>query len=85
MIKDSTPVHQPPMGQKIPKELQTHGDIRTDSYFWMNERDNPAVTAYLQAENSYVDAMMQDTETLQEKLFAEMKARYREDDSALFL
>ncbi len=83
MIKDSTPVHQPPLAQKIPKELQTHGDIRTDSYFWMNERDNPAVTAYLQAENSYVDAMMQDTETLQEKLFAEMKARYREDDSSL--
>jgi len=83
MIKDSTPVHQPPMAQKIPKELQTHGDIRTDSYFWMNERDNPAVTAFLQAENSYVDAMMQDTETLQEKLFAEMKARYREDDSSL--
>lgn len=72
-----------PQAKKIEKILEIHGDRRVDPYFWMNERDNPEVTAYLQAENEYAGFVMKDTEELQEELYREMKARYRKDDESI--
>lgn len=69
----------------IPQEkvLNTHGDVRIDEYFWLNERENPEVLKYLEEENAYCDAMMKDTKPLQEFLFEEMKSRYKKDDQSL--
>jgi hypothetical protein len=39
----------PPIARKIPKELTTHGHTRIDDYYWLKERDNPEVIAYLEA------------------------------------
>lgn len=72
-----------PKAKKINKILSIHGDTRIDPYFWLNERDNPEVLAYLNEENSYTEAIMKDTETLQENLYEEMKARYKKDDQSL--
>ena len=44
---------QPPKAIKIPHTLSKHGDTRVDDYYWLNQRDNPEVKAYLDAENSY--------------------------------
>ena len=41
----------PPVAKKIPVQLEKHGDIRTDDYFWMKERDAPEVLDYLNQEN----------------------------------
>lgn len=72
-----------PKAKQQAKELNKHGDIRIDNYFWLNERDNPEVKSYLEAENQYCDAMMKDTESLQAFLFEEMKSRYKKDDESL--
>ena len=48
----------PPVANKIPKELSIHNDTRVDNYFWMNDRENPEVIDYLNAENDYCDAKM---------------------------
>lgn len=72
-----------PKAKKIEKVLSVHGDLRTDPYYWLNERENDDVLKYLQAENAYCDFQMRDTEDLQEQLFEEMKARYKEDDQSL--
>lgn len=72
-----------PQAKKIDKVLEMHGDRRTDSYFWLNERENPEVLAYLEAENQYCDFMLKDTEDFQQQLFEEMKSRYKEDDQSL--
>ncbi|WP_234111302.1 S9 family peptidase [Chryseobacterium sp. R2A-55] len=74
---------KPPKAKKIEKILEIHGDRRIDNYFWMNERENPAVTQYLEEENAYCDFMMKDTEKFQQELFEEMKSRYKEDDQSL--
>ena len=42
-----------PVANKIPHQLEKHGDIRIDNYFWMNDRNNPEVRDYLMAENDY--------------------------------
>lgn len=64
-----------------PTRLVAHGDVRIDDYYWLRDRSNPAVIAYLQAENDYARAEMADTATLQESLFQEMRGRIRETDS----
>jgi len=74
---------QPPVAKVEPKELEIHGDVRVDNYFWLRERENPEVIAYLTAENEYTTAVMSKTEALQEKLFQEIKGRIKEDDSSV--
>ncbi|WP_411767462.1 S9 family peptidase [Winogradskyella sp. A3E31] len=73
----------PPVANKIPKELSIHNDIRVDNYFWMNDRENPKVIDYLNAENNYCDAKMSHTKAFQKSLFEEMKARIKEDDASV--
>ncbi len=71
---------EPPMAKKIPKEMTIHDDPRQDNYFWLRERDNPDVKAYLAAENAYADAFMKPTSGLQEKLYKEMLSHMKETD-----
>ena len=72
-----------PKAKKIPKELVAHNDIRIDNYYWLNNRDNADVIAYLEAENAYYQQMTAHTSELQQKLFEEMKSRIKEDDSSV--
>ena len=72
-----------PVAKKISKELKIHNDIRIDNYYWLNDRENPEVIDYLNAENAYTKAMMQHTETFQNELFEEMKGRIKEDDTSV--
>jgi len=73
---------RPPVAPIRPTELTAFGDTRVDNYFWLRERENPEVIAYLEAENAYTEAIMQSTEELQEKLFREMKGRIKKDDTS---
>ena len=60
-----------------------HGHTRVDNYYWLNERENPEVLAYLEAENQYVDACLKHTEPLQEQLFKEITGRIKQDDNSV--
>lgn len=73
----------PPDVKMIPKELSIHGDTRIDNYYWLNERENPEVIAYLEAENNYTKAILKPTEQLQDKLFNELKSRIKETDESV--
>ena len=46
-------------------------------------KEDPEVTAYLDAENAYTDAAMKDTEAFQASLYDEMLARIKEDDASV--
>jgi oligopeptidase B len=74
---------EPPVAEKIPKELTIHGDTRIDNYYWLNQRDNPKVIEYLEAENAYKDAVLKHTEALQEKLFNEIVGRIKQTDMSV--
>lgn len=71
-----------PQAEMIPFELAIHGDTRVDEYYWMRDRDNPAVIRYLEEENEYLKKQMADTEALQSKLVAEMKGRIQLTDTS---
>lgn len=74
---------QPPVAKIVPHTLEKHGDVRTDNYFWLNDRENPEVIDYLNKENEYYQKMTAHTKPLQEDLFKEMKARIKEDDTSV--
>lgn len=82
-IKMSENTKKPPIATKIQKELSIHGDKRIDNYYWLNQRDNPEVIKYLNAENDYYKAMTKHTDAFQEALFDEIKSRIKEDDESV--
>ena len=83
MMMTSDDKASPPVAKVAPHELKAHGDTRVDNYFWLKDRDNPDVVAYLTAENDYLDAVMKHTEAFQETLFEEIKGRIKKDDSSV--
>jgi oligopeptidase B len=83
MTEDSVPGPVPPVTRKVAKADIVHGDVRQDDYFWLRDKDSPDVTAYLQSENAYTDALMKPTEAFQDALYREMLARIKEDDTSV--
>ncbi len=73
----------PPTAKAIPHTMEIHGHHRTDDYYWLKERDNPEVIAYLEAENAYLGAVMEHTEPLREKLYEEIVGRIKKDDDTV--
>jgi oligopeptidase B len=59
---------------------RAHGDQRVDEYHWLKDRADPAVIAYLEAENAYTEERMRGTRALQRRLVREMRARIKETD-----
>lgn len=74
---------QPPIAKIIPHELEKHGHVRIDNYYWLNDRENPEVIEYLNQENEYYNQSTAHTKDFQKDLFEEMKARIKEDDSSV--
>lgn len=72
--------HTPPTAGRVPHETTFHGRTFVDEYYWLRERENPEVTAYLEAENAYTDLIMEPTAGLQEQLYGEMVGRMRQTD-----
>jgi len=71
----------PPVAARKPTSVTLHGELRTDDFAWLRDKTNPEVIAYLEAENAYTAAVMNETEALQQTLYDEMLARIKEDDS----
>ena len=72
---------QPPMAEKKPKTTNIHGVTLVDEYFWLREKNNPAVIAHLQAEDAYAGTVMKPTAALQEKLYNEMLSHIKQTDT----
>lgn len=72
-----------PIAAKKPKDVSVHGERRIDDYFWLRERDNPAVLQHLRAERDYAEAWFKPVDAFKDRLYAEMLARIQEDDEAV--
>jgi oligopeptidase B len=73
----------PPVAPVKPHKLEKHGDVRTDNYYWLNDRENPEVIAYLTKENEFYKESTAHTAKFRDDLFLEMKARIKEDDASV--
>ncbi|MFZ0306342.1 MAG: S9 family peptidase [Terracidiphilus sp.] len=70
----------PPIASRHPTETQKHGVQLRDDYAWLRDKENPEVTAYLEAENAYADAVMAPLAGLREELYEEMLSHVKQTD-----
>jgi len=75
-----TTIPTPPTARKEPKETMIHGVALTDDYAWLREKEDPEVTAYLDAENVYAEAVMAPLDDLCEQLYQEMLSHMKQTD-----
>jgi oligopeptidase B len=71
------------MVKTIATKLEKHGDVRIDDYYWLRERDNPEVIAYLNAENGRAEKEMADARPSEKELFEEIKSRFKQTDMSV--
>lgn len=74
---------EPPQAERRPHTSSVHGVEWTDDYFWLRDRDDPAVRTYLEAENAYLESRLAPLKPLREALVAEMKARIIDEDTSV--
>jgi oligopeptidase B len=70
----------PPVPARRPVVLEAHGDVRIDDWYWLADKEDPAVIEHLTAENTYTEAVTAATAGLRDQLFKEMVARIEETD-----
>ena len=75
---DLTPA--PPVARKEPKQTAIHGTVLVDDYAWLRDKESPEVTAYLEAENQYAEAVMAPLADLREQLYLEMLGHMKQTD-----
>ncbi len=74
------PLPAPPIARKLHTETQMHGVQLVDDYAWLRDKENPDVTAYLEAENVYADAVMTPLADLRKQLYEEMLSHIKQTD-----
>jgi len=79
---------KPPVCEKKPYVIETHGDKRTDDYYWLNQYwlkgpDSSKVVDYLTQENNYYNSENQHTKALQDKLYNEILAKIKQTDQSV--
>src|ERR1043166_9154944 len=73
----------PPVARKIPHVTKIHRDRLVDNYYWLRQKDSPAVLAYLKAEDAYTDWFMKPTQPLRDALYKEMLGHIQETDQSV--
>jgi oligopeptidase B len=66
---------QPPIAEKTQWMETRHGEQVFDDYRWLHEKGNPAVVAYLDAENRYTAAMTEGIRPFVDTLYKEFRSR----------
>ena len=74
-----------PRADVRPFEVASPFGTRVDPYYWLrdDDRQNPAVLGYLEAENAYREAATAHLRPLEERLYGELISRLRQDDSSV--
>ena len=69
-----------PVARREPKQTPLHGTVLVDDYAWLREKESPEVTAYLEAENAYAEAVMAPLAGLRDELYREMLSHIKQTD-----
>ena len=71
------------MPKKIPTQLENHGHVRVDDYYWLRERENPEVIRYLNDENDSPPRRWRIRRNFEKRLFEEIKGRIKQTDMSV--
>ena len=73
-------VPRPPVAGRRVHVHEAHGHVREDPYYWLRDREDPEVLAYLGAENDYLERVMGPQAALRAALADEIEGRIAQDD-----
>jgi oligopeptidase B len=75
----------PPIADVRPHEVESPNGTRVDEYYWLRDdtRSSKEVLGYLEAENAYKAAMTAHTKALEDRVYEEIVARIKQDDSTV--
>lgn len=75
----------PPVAAEKPHEISSPHGTRRDDYYWLRDdtRQDPEMLAYLNAENAYTAAMLAHVRPLEDRLYAEILGRIKQDDASV--
>lgn len=76
----AAPALAPPVAARKPHVSKWHGEEVTDPYFWLREKTNPDVIAYLEAENRYTAAQTAGTQKFADALYTEILSHIKQTD-----
>jgi len=85
---------KPPVAEQRPVAVTRHGETVEDPYAWLRAENwqeatrepdklDPAIRAYLEAENAYAEAALKPVAKLRRALYEELKGRIKEDDASV--
>ncbi|HEX4152683.1 MAG TPA: S9 family peptidase [Steroidobacteraceae bacterium] len=76
---------QPPKAAVRPHVVASPHGERIDPYYWLrdDERRNPEVLEYLNAENAYKERALAPVRALRDQLYAEIIGRLKQDDASV--
>ena len=80
MTTDATAPATPPVATRNPIVRSHHGDDVEDAYEWFRAKEEAAVLAHLEAENTYTSERTAHLARLQDAIFDEIKGRTLETD-----
>jgi oligopeptidase B len=80
-----SPELQPPRAAQRAHTVTSPFGNREDPWYWLrdDERKNPEMLAYLEAENEYLKAVMAPHRTLEQKVYEEIVGRLKQDDASV--
>ena len=76
-------ISSPPIARKEHKETVHHGTALVDDYAWLRNKENPEVTAFLEAENAYAESVMAPLAGLRAQLYDEMLSHIKQTDDTV--
>jgi oligopeptidase B len=78
VLSETTPA--PPTAKRVERREVRHGATVIDHYYWLREKTNPDVVAYLEAENAYTEALTKELKPFENALYKEMLGRIKQTD-----
>jgi oligopeptidase B len=84
-VDPSADPDRPPRAEARPHTVASPYGERSDPFYWLrdDERRDPQVLAYLEAENAYKERQLAPVAELRKKLYAEIIGRLKQDDSSV--
>jgi oligopeptidase B len=69
--------------KRIPTELKGLGGVRVDDFYWLRDKDDPDTKNYIEAENTYYQAVSAQLQGLADEIFTEIRSKVLETDMSV--
>jgi len=77
------PETRPPIAPRVRSRRRRHGEVVSDYYAWMRDKEDPRLLDYLRAENAYTEQATAGLEELRQGIFDDLAARTKQTDMSV--